>query len=192
MQLPGINDASGRRRLHHHQPPGGRRDAGSHASPSAPTNAANRHQRRLASLPFSSLEMTDWSSPHSFPRWRWVKPARQRPLRTDSPSATKPAIDSDGKPSIEPRANFGYALGVYMCQSYTNGLRPRSTTASLALAAVTTPARDAGKLHQICREVASPERDGFRRAARRLRPAARPRKRPRQSRASVGLMEHRT
>jgi hypothetical protein len=101
-----------------------------------------------------------------------------------------PAIDSDGKSSIEPRLNFGYALGVYMLQWYTNGLRPRSTTASLAVAALTTTACDAGNSHQICREVASPERESFRRAASRLRAAARPRKRPRPSRASVGVMEH--
>ena len=147
MQLPSITYEGGRTLVHHHQPPGGRCDAGSQASPSAPTTAANRHQRRLASFPFSSLEMIDWSSPHSLPRWRCVSPARQRALRTDSPIASMPFVDSDGRPSIEPRTNLGYAVGVYTSLSYTIALHPRSTAAHLALAPAPNRPR--------CREVAS-------------------------------------
>jgi hypothetical protein len=107
-----------------------------------------------------------------------------------------PLVDSDGRPAIEPRSNFGYARGVYMLQWYTAALHAQSTTASLPLGALTARARDAGKLHQKCREVASPARVDFRRPTMRATARATagpcPPKRPRPSRASVGLMEHRT
>ena len=180
----------------HHQPPGGRREPGSQVSPSAPTSAANRHQRRFASFPFSSREMTDWSRPHSFPRCRWLKPARRLASRTDSPMAAIPARDSLGK-SIEPRPAFGYERGVYMAQTYTKALHLPSSTDYLR----TTRPSDAGKLHQKCREVASREKGCV--PGQRSRPAPGQRSRPRalpasalrripKPRASVGLMESRT
>jgi hypothetical protein len=127
-------------------------------------------------------------------------------------------VDPDGRPSIEPRTNLGYAVGVYTSLSYTIALHPRSTAAHLALAPAPNRPR--------CREVASdmpgsciagwgrfPEsRSGERGTAARPRPgcSGRPwpkpghgmgptlphepalRKRLGSTRASVGLMEHRT
>ena len=148
----------------HHQPPGGRRDPGSHVSPSTPTRAANRHQRRFASFPFSSREMTDWSSPHSFPRWRWLSPARRLASRTDSPMAAMPARDTLGK-SIEPRPAFGNERGVYMAHSYMTALHLASSADCLPA----TPPSDAGKLHQKCREVASRGEGDFPARASRLK-----------------------
>ena len=167
----------------HHQPPGGRRDPGSQASSSAPTRAANRHQRRFASFPFSSREMTDWSSPHSFPRWRWLSPARRLASRTDSPMAAMPARDMLGK-SIEPRPAFGNERGVYMAQSYPTALNPhlsadyRRTTRPSDAGQMRSD--DAGKLHH------------GENLSSRPGPRPGPPRRTLNSRASVGLMEIRT
>jgi hypothetical protein len=174
-------------RADHHQPPGGRRDPGSQASPSAPTKAANRHQRRFASFPFSSREMTDWSRPHSFPRCRWLNPARRLASRTDTPIAAMPARDTLGK-SIKPRRAFGYERGVYMAQAYTKAVHPRSPADhSRAIRS-----SDAGKLHQKCREVASREEGEFLARPPGTTPPATAPRRTRHSRASVGLMESTT
>ena len=164
MQLPSITYEGGRTLVHHHQPPGGRCDAGSQASPSAPTTAANRHQRRLASFPFSSLEMIDWSSPHSLPRWRCVSRRASVPCKlTRRSPACHWSIQMAGHPSSRARI-WGTPSGCtprFRTRSPFTPAQPPLTSRLLR----PRTGRDAGKLHQICREVASPDGDGFRRAA---------------------------
>ena len=60
-----------------------------------------------------------------------------------------PTRDSAGMPSMEPRSNLGYALGVFMRQSYASALIGRSTTGLPALPRSPRPAP-----RPRCREVA--------------------------------------